>query len=292
MALRATTITMRNLERWLQEHTVDDILRAHNQAQAVYTVKKSTKLADCLNTFRQHRIAHLMVRDCATLELRWLRLEDLIRHVHEEGLLDDKVEKSNNLMEACCVTPSDSIWNVIKNWPHNDSDMPPLAVVDTGANVVGVVTTTDVIHYLYLYGCHLSYIMDKPTAIIPCEPLVNLFHREERAEKCLCALLSPDSSGVIGIVDRKGILVGDVTIGAFVNTEEDLDLPILHYLRTINHESPLLQINMQHCYGDTLKRFLIKKVHHAWKLNEYGRPIGVLHASNLIKFLAQQVNIY
>lgn len=297
---------MLKLRAWVLGHSAEDIHRAHHQDKTIYTIDMNATIGTCLAIFRQHRIHHLLVKDegLKVDNYRWLNLATLLRSLAFDLCSMDHNIPSSILFPLTFIHPQQTIydlssyWNIeaIGDWSLSSSSMVPLAL-KMDNELIGILTMRDVLHYVYLYGYHLNYLMERPIDQIILSPLPSLFPKESTAEYCRKALLSED---IIGIIDSKGRLLASVTITAFANEEEeDLDLPILEYLVHVSgltryEWQPVQFVNVQGrlTFGDLLKRLLQSPAHHyLWKLGDTGSPIGIIGIWQLLRFIRQQIDI-
>lgn len=350
--LRFDNTRMRSSHAWFSEHTAEDVVRAHRTGTAVYVVSKGIALSTCLEFLLTNETEHLLIRECP--HLWWLRAEDALRMAYlDEGNADVQadcdsddsngfttVTMSSLTAQDCTlhpvpmVRPSQCIKSILQECRLSL----PLAVVgeecafvnegrgidgDGGAftdhdHVMGIVTAEDLLHYLYLYGYHLNYLMSRPARDIACLEPVETVPYSSPAEYCLGRViegveneLSMNEAGavhrVIGVVDSKGMLMTSLSLNSFLRytiksplsssstnnnnntTFASLDLPIITFLRTQSNAWPPVRFNERHTFGETLKRILESPDHVLWRMDEHGRPRGLVTLHHFLDYIRRQL---
>jgi hypothetical protein len=288
---------MKKLREWLQDHTAEDLLKARRVVNAVYAVRPGQNLQMYMTTFSTHRVQNLMIRSDDG-KISWLRLEDVLRLYYSNrdnfgtgyGYDDDGDLKRDSLMSVPAVLMSltDCVRDLIWRWNELDW-LPPIVLLDDGNEVSGVVTVADLLHYLYIYGYHLSWLVKQPASRLDWTSTLPLLYEGETAESGLGMLLDESSSGVVGLTDRRGTLVGNMTFQCFAKPSEDLDLSLREYLYNLGDSADysLVTCGELLTYGDVLKKILQHQAHHVWRLDEYGQPIGIVHLRQLLSFIKQ-----
>ncbi|PJF18035.1 hypothetical protein PSACC_02177 [Paramicrosporidium saccamoebae] len=264
------------LRRWLEEHRAEDVWRARRDAEVVFSVTEDVRVGACMEAYNRYGIRNLLVQQQDRIS--WLRLEDVLRwYFHNSidavcSLVEMKTSKTCGL--------EDSISRLLELW--DDDWLDPIILMDD--LVAGVITAADVLHYLYIYGYHLDCVMDLSATKLDWQSDPPLLPHNCRASECLQTLLAPTSSGVVGLVDRRGLLVGNVTLADFHSVQDELALPITVYLEDGTPPSLLTCSESLTC-GDVLKKILQHQAHHVWRLDSYARPVGILHLHHIISFL-------
>lgn len=350
---------MRITLNWFNEHTAEDIVRAHRTGTAVYVVSREISLGSCLESLLTNGTEQLLIRECP--RLWWLRAEDALRMVHKcEGNAEVQTDcggDDNNglktlttpsltaqdckLHPAPIIRPSQCIKSILQGC----SMRLPLAVVGEDCvvadedrrsdedrsiftnidHVMGIVTAKDLLHYLYIYGYHLSYLMNRPARDITYLEPVETVPYSSPAEYCLsrfiesaegesCTAEASTSRQVIGVVDSKGVLMANVSLNSFLRytimgpssasssssssssalnninaSSASLDLPIITFLRVQSNAWPPMRFNERHTFGETLKRILESPDHILWRLDEHGRPKGLVTLYHLLDYIRRQL---
>lgn len=272
------------LRKWLGEHTAEDVERARvGERAVVFAVTKNVTVGRCLEAFAKYRIQNLMIYDEG--EISWLRLRDVIEWHTQDPRRENRScwEVARRGGKECGL--EDTILTLLSLWDDDDW-LDPIILKNHLVNVAGVITSADVLHYLYVYGYHLKSIIELPAMELDWEPNPPLLSNNTKAIDCLRALLEPSSPGVVGLVDRRGLLVGSVTLENFIYPQDVLELPINLYLEDDGSSPPsLLTYSEKLTCGDVLRKILQHQTHYVWRLDSFARPVGVLNLRNLITFL-------
>ena len=190
---------------------------------------------------------------------------------------------------AISMSLTDCIRDLIWRWDELDW-LVPIVLIDSDDDVSGIITVADLLHYLYIYGYHLGWLVKQPASRLDWTSTLPLLYGGETAESGLVMLLDESSSGVVGLTDRRGTLVGNMTLQCFTKPSEDLDLPLRDYLHNLDDSADysLVTCGELLTYGDVLKKILQHQAHHVWRLDEYGRPVGIIHLRQLLSFIKQR----
>lgn len=296
------------LGQWLAEHTAEDILKARKRSTEVYFVKEEDTISTCLGIFEHYEINHLLIEGtengfCSIGPmLKWLTLEDVVKVILEEG--PNKLCCSLPLIPCISLPKSITIKELISRWERSnnvdhDEERPsrrpaPFLLTDPDGGMLGVITVSDLLHYLFLYSCQLGPLVDEPIFGL-CWDRVPLIYHGELAEIFLAQLLDHHSLGVVGIIDRKGSLLGSITLPDLLPLDQEaLTLPLRQYLAINNHNILTLGGMMATCaekltFGEVLGKMLQQKSHHVWRLDDAGRPLGVIYLHHMINFIVARI---
>ena len=120
-----------------------------------------------------------------------------------------------------------------------------------------------------------------------------LYCHRDKAAHALELLLQPDSIDILGLVEKRGYLIGDITLKDFLPfREEDIDFSLKEYLSFGGQQST----SMVTCGAssvtiyDLVRKMLTKKCHYAWKLDFSGRPKGLIHLSHIFQYLQHSIS--
>lgn len=288
---------MLQLRRWLHDHSVEDILRSRRQ-RALYAVNPRFTLRQCLVAFQAHRVHNLLIR-LADGQWRWQGLRPLLAHLEavEERCALIFTSSSEPALPIChCVSPDTSIWDLLIRWSHlGGSDRQfPLLIERASDAIEGVLTVADVLHYISIYGPHLSALMDRPTHSLPFDsPCSQLIPDTKSAEEGLALLLTTTSSKnggsptVLGVIDRKGVLISQLTLMDFLPAvmEDNLYLRLRDLVALTSTGCPPVVCCEKYSFGSLLRKVHLNSAHHVWRVDMAAHPAGVVQVDDLLEFV-------
>ena len=282
------------LRAWLREHTAEDVIRSSKMPAVYNIVQPDFTVETCIGSAITPRQQSLLIRDPNGI-INWLRLEDVIRLALEGELSAPCL----TIPKTHCITlPANvSIWDMLVAWDRGIDWHRPLVITDAQEGIpnaiLGIVAPGDILHYIYIYGWQLVNLLSQGVHLLDWDgKSLPLLYRGDPAYKALEMLLDPKSPGIIGLVERRGNLVGDINLPSLVPVQEDnLDLSIRDYLDMAHYKYGMVTCSEKLTFGELLSKVVMHDTNHVWKLNTSGQPIGLIHLSHMLKFVKKQTGI-
>lgn len=291
---------MLQLRRWLHDHSVEDILRSRRQ-RALYVTNLHFTLRQCLVAFQAHHVHNLLIR-LADGQWRWQGLRPVLSHLEAVEERCEVIFNEVASLPICHrVATNVSIWDLLIRWSLlEDSERQSPLLIESFNFIEGVLTVADVLHYIYIYGPHLSALMDRPTHILPFDsPCSQLIPDTKSAEEGLANLLTISSSHgsgknnssnvptVLGVIDRKGVLIAQLTLMDFLPAimEDNLYLRLRDLIALTSTGCPPVICCEKYSFGSLLRKVHLNSAHHVWRVDVAAHPVGVVQIDNLLEFV-------
>lgn len=280
------------LRAWLREHTAEDVLKSSKMPAVYNIVQPDSSLETCLASFVANHQQSLLIRDARGI-ISWLHIEDIIRIALDR---DPEAACTDIPTTHCIMLPGTvSIWNMLVAWDSGVDWHRPLVITSPGHErspdaIIGIVSPLDVLHYIYIYGWQLSTLLGNSVHLLDWDgKALPLLYRGESAYKALDRLLDSSSPGILGLVERRGNLIGDISLQNMLPLQEEyLDLSIRDYLEALHYKYRMVTCSERLTFGDLLAKVLMNETNYVWKLDASGHPIGLIHLSHMLRFVKRR----
>lgn len=193
--------------------------------------------------------------------------------------------------------------------------------------VTGVITPVDLLRYFYLYSYPLSPLMDVSATKIDYDSRPLLVEETVTVRDTFKFLIDDRNPKIVGMTNKRGVLLDSFSIGTFLplfmdelndnNDDDDDDNAYSDGTETSTKKSSKEKIRNEDKFDQTLSQFfqqhpkccnpcsvryndslgaLLQKLlkvkrHCVWRLDEWGRPMGVIYNIDLIRFIREQLKV-